>query len=130
MLFEMTLIKFDASQIMGADAFLGSLCFTLFIFLVVFVCLSMFLSIINDSFHYAKDNQKEDQIMFSFILKKFLRWTGIQAEIQEERDCRVRSQYVDPIENFPNKMDQFLEALNRIYIDQKIELSRLEKAGV
>ncbi|CAF0785228.1 unnamed protein product [Adineta steineri] len=98
MLFEMTLMKFDASQIMGADAFLGPFCFTLFMFLVVFVCLS---------------------------LKKLN-----QEEIQEERDCRMRSQYFDPIENFPHRIDQLLEAFNRIYMDQKIELSRLEKAGV
>ncbi|CAF0758584.1 unnamed protein product [Adineta steineri] len=134
MLFEMTLMKFDASQMMGADAFLGPFCFALFMFLVVFVCLSMFVSIISDSFRHAKDNQKEDQIMLSFMLKKFLRWSGLkklnQEEIQEERDCRMHSQYFDPIENFPDRMDEFLEALNKIYIDQKIELSRLEKAGV
>ncbi|CAF4363194.1 unnamed protein product, partial [Adineta steineri] len=79
MLFEMTLMKFDASEIIGADAFLGPFCFTLFILLVVFVCLS---------------------------LKK-----QTQSEIQEERDCRMRSQYFDPIENFPDRMDQLLEAL-------------------
>ncbi|CAF1460939.1 unnamed protein product [Adineta steineri] len=134
MLFEMTLMKFDASQIMGADAFFGPFCFTLFMLLVVFVCLSMFLSIINDSFRHAKDNQKDDQTMLSFMLKKFLRWTGLkrlnQEEIQEERDCRMRSQYFDPIENFPDKIDQLLEAIDKIYIDQKIESSRLDKAGL
>ncbi|CAF1154593.1 unnamed protein product [Adineta steineri] len=135
MLFEMTLMKFDASQIMRADAFLGPFCFALFMFLVVFVCLSMFLSIINDSFRHAKDdNQKEDQLILSFMLKKFLRWTGLkklnQLEIQEERDCRMRSQYFDPIENLPDRMDQLLVALNRIYIDQKKELARLNKAGL
>ncbi|CAF4182198.1 unnamed protein product, partial [Adineta steineri] len=82
MLFEMTLTKLDASQIMRADAFLGPFCFALFMFLVVFVCLS---------------------------LKKLN-----QLEIQEERDCRMRSQYFDPIENFPDRMDQLLEALNRV----------------
>ncbi|CAF1158667.1 unnamed protein product [Adineta steineri] len=134
MLFEMTLMKFDASQIVGADAFLGPFCFALFMFLVVFVCLSMFVSIISNGFRHAKDNKKEDQIMLSFMLKKFLRWSGLkklnQEEIQEERDCRMHSQYFDPIENFPDRMDEFLQALNKIYIDQKIELSRLEKAGV
>ncbi|CAF0785734.1 unnamed protein product [Adineta steineri] len=134
MLFEMTLMKFDVSQIMGADAFLGPFCFALFMFLVVFVCLSMFLSIINDSFRHAKGNQEQDQIILSFMLKKFLRWTGLkrlnQSEIQEERDCRMRSQYFDPVENFPDKIDQLLEALNRIYIAQKIEFARLEKAGL
>ncbi|CAF1057584.1 unnamed protein product [Adineta steineri] len=134
MLFEMTLMKFDASQIVGADAFLGPLCFTLFMLLVVFVCLSMFFSIIIDSFHHAKDNQKEDQIMLSFMVKKFLRWTGLKKlnheEVQEERDCRMRSQYVSLIEIFSDRIDQLLEAVDKIYIDQKRELSRLDKAGL
>ncbi|CAF3754960.1 unnamed protein product, partial [Adineta steineri] len=135
MLFEMTLMKFDASQIMGADAFLGPFCFALFMFLVVFVCLSMFLSIINDSFRHAKDdNQKEHQIILSFMLKKFLRWTGLKkstkSEIQEEKDSRMRSQYFHPIDNFPDRIDQLLEAFDKIYVDQQAELSRLERAGV
>ncbi|CAF3719120.1 unnamed protein product, partial [Adineta steineri] len=134
MLFEMTLMKFNASQISGADAFLGPFCFTLFMLLVVFVCLSMFLSIISNGFHHAKENQKEDQIMLSFMLKKFLRWTGLkklnQTEIQEERDCRMRSQYVDSIDIFSNRIDQLLEAFDKIYVDQQVELLRLEKAGV
>ncbi|CAF3735281.1 unnamed protein product, partial [Adineta steineri] len=134
MLFEMTLIKCDASEISGADAFLGPFCFTLFIFLVVFVCLSMFLSIINDSFRHAKQNQKEDPIILSFMLKKFLRWTGLKkstkSEIQEEKDSRMRSQYFHPIDNFPDRIDQLLEAFDKIYVDQQAELLRLEKAGV
>ncbi|CAF1417311.1 unnamed protein product, partial [Adineta steineri] len=134
MLFEMTLIKCDASEITGADAFLGPFCFTLFIFLIVFVCLNMFLSIINDGFRHAKKNQKEDQIILSFMVKKFLRWTGLkrlnQEEIQEERDSRMRSQYFDPIENFSDRIDQLLEAVDKIYVDQKRELTRLDKAGL
>ncbi|CAF3754605.1 unnamed protein product [Adineta steineri] len=98
MLFEMTLVKCGASQIVEADAFLGPFCFTLFIFLVVFVCLS---------------------------LKKLN-----QSEIQEERDCRMRSQYVDSIDIFSNRIDQLLEAFDRIYVDQQAELLRLKKAGV
>ncbi|CAF4398180.1 unnamed protein product, partial [Adineta steineri] len=39
LLFKMTLIKCDASEMAEANAFLGPFCFTLFIFLVVFVCL-------------------------------------------------------------------------------------------
>ncbi|CAF0847103.1 unnamed protein product [Adineta steineri] len=98
LLFKMTLVKCGASQIVEADAFFGPFCFTLFIFLVVFVCLS---------------------------LKKLT-----QSDIQEERDCRMRSQYVDSIDNFSNRIDQLLEAFDRIYVDQQAELLRLKKAGV
>ena len=33
---------------------------------------------------------------------------------QEEYDEEMRSKYVDPVENFPGKMDQLLDALNRV----------------
>ncbi|CAF4310444.1 unnamed protein product, partial [Adineta steineri] len=53
-----------------------------------------------------------------------------QSEVQEERDSRMRSQYVDSIDIFSNRIDQLLEAFDRIYVDQQVELLRLEKAGV
>ena len=79
MLFEMSLMKFDAHELINAAAFLGPFCFTLFILIVVFVCMSMFLSIINESFRRARDNvnnRRNDEEIFSFMIDKFLRWTG------------------------------------------------------
>jgi hypothetical protein len=35
-------------------------------------------------------------------------------EIQEERDRRMRSEYYDPIERFPDKLDQLIEALEKL----------------
>jgi hypothetical protein len=37
-----------------------------------------------------------------------------ELEILEARDVQMRLQYMDPIENFPNKIDQLLDALNRV----------------
>lgn len=34
----------------------------------------------------------------------------------EERDEEMRSKYLDPIESFPDKIDELLEAFNRVYI--------------
>ncbi|CAF1590851.1 unnamed protein product, partial [Adineta steineri] len=134
MLFEMTLMKFNARELIQADAFLGPFCFALFIFLVVFVCLSMFLSIINDSFRQAKEIPVENPFIMSFMIKKFLRWTGLkkpsESEIQEEKDSRVRSQYFHPMDNFRDRIDQLLEAFDKIYVDQQAELLRLKRAGV
>ncbi|CAF1228400.1 unnamed protein product [Adineta steineri] len=75
MLFEITLMNFDASDFTGADPFLGSFSFSCFIIIVVFVCLSMFLSIINDGFHHVEQNSIENQQILSYILTKFLSWT-------------------------------------------------------
>jgi hypothetical protein len=138
MLFEMMLMKFDAQQLTGAAAFLGPFSFSLFMFLVVFVCMSMFLSIINENFHRARENVNgEPQVMFSFMIRRFQRWAGIgiqlrenglpiteesllglgernEEEIQAERDDVMRSEYHEPIERFPKKVDQLIDALNRV----------------
>jgi hypothetical protein len=37
-----------------------------------------------------------------------------EEEMQEERDGIMRSEYFDPIERFPEKMDQLLDAINRV----------------
>ena len=77
MLFETLLMKFDASELTGASAYLGPLVFTLFIVVVVFICLSVFLSIINDSFRLARDNPVvNDERMLMFIWGRFVAWTG------------------------------------------------------
>ena len=77
MLFEMTVMKFDTHELVGAAAFLGPFCFSLFIIIVVFICVNMFLSIINQNFRIVRktviDNEHE---IFSFMLKRFQNWTG------------------------------------------------------
>jgi polycystin 2 len=80
MLFEMMLMNFDANGIHDADPVLGPLSFTLFIFLVVFVCMSMLITIINQSFRFVRDNAKkdldEDYEIMGFMLRKFRQWIG------------------------------------------------------
>ena len=83
MLFEMSLMKFDAHELIDAAAFLGPFTFSLYILIVVFVCMSMFLSIINDSFRQARDNlnQPRSERLISFTIDKFLRWIGKKGMI-------------------------------------------------
>lgn len=80
MLFEMILMKFDSSELLAADAFLGPICFVLFIFFVVFIGMTMFISIINDSFRVvriqSRSNTTIDQDLFAFIWDRFQRWIG------------------------------------------------------
>ncbi|CAF1423607.1 unnamed protein product, partial [Adineta ricciae] len=126
MLFEMTLMKFDAYQLSGAAAFLGPFCFSLFVIFVVFICLSMFLSIIGDNFRRVRANLNgKTNGMFDFMFETFQRWAGLRTvteeDIYSERDARMREEYYDPIERFPDKMDKLLEALNRIYMNQTVE---------
>jgi hypothetical protein len=76
MLFEITLFEFNAKELIDAASFLGPFCFSLFIILVGFICISMFITIINDNFRLARQKANDDPEIFSFMFKKFLRWTG------------------------------------------------------
>ncbi len=119
MIFQMALTRYNVHDLSEVATFLGPFCFSIFILLVVFICLNMVMSIINQNFRRAReDMKKENHEIFSFMLKKFQRWTGLKKptaiEIHEERDARMRSEYYDPIERFPEKMDQLLEAMNRV----------------
>jgi hypothetical protein len=76
-LFEMSLLKFDAQQLKEAASFLGPFCFSLFILVVVFVCLSMFLSIITESFRYVRENTNtENDKVFSVMWRKLIGCIG------------------------------------------------------
>ena len=85
MLFEMSLLKFDAHELSEAASFLGPITFTLFILIVVFICLSMFLSIINDSFRHSRISLEEDRTgraTFVLMQKTFCRWIGLSLQLQ------------------------------------------------
>ncbi len=82
MLFETTLMNFDTSDFYNAAPFLGPLCFSLFVLLVVFVCISMFLSIIMDNFRRTRENApKNGDEIFSLMWRKFQRKIGKRKKI-------------------------------------------------
>ncbi len=44
-----------------------------------------------------------------------LGWKKVtEEEIQEQQDATMHSQYFDPIERFPERIDHLLDALNRV----------------
>ena len=111
MLFEMSLLKFNVNDLQGAAAFLGPFSFSLFIILVVFICLSMFLSIINANFRRARENITNDgDELWSFMWTKFSRSLGLK----KSAEIGTGQVYHDAIRQLTMKIDQLLEALNRV----------------
>ena len=80
MLFQMLLLKYNTRGLYQADSFLGPFTFTLFIFIIVFICFTMFSSIIMHGFRHVRyqnkrrSNQDEDFLLFMF--KKMKRTLG------------------------------------------------------
>jgi len=89
MLFQMTVLRYNSDELTEAAVFLGPFCFSLFIIIVVFICMPMFISIIIDNFHRAQKHRNDNnQHIFSFMIKKFQRWSGIQIKFhQAKRIC-------------------------------------------
>lgn len=81
MLFEMLLLKFDTREIIASAPLLGPIYFTLFILFVVFICINMFVSIINDNFRSVRADiqkyQHDTHDILINLLLIFKRWLGM-----------------------------------------------------
>jgi len=53
-------------------------------------------------------------VILFFLLSKFYLGKQNESEIMEERDEEMRGKYHHPIEHFPDKIDQFLDVLDRV----------------
>jgi polycystin 1L2 len=81
MLLEILLLRFDSQDLYEADTVLGPLAFALFIFIVVFICCTMVISIINNGFRDIRRNSKssanEDQSVLLFLFVKIKQAFGL-----------------------------------------------------
>ena len=130
MLFEMVLMKFDAQQLIQAHPTLGPIAFCLFILLVVFVCMSMFITIVSEGFRYVRDHPQahsgEEQEAFVYMLRRFQQWLGqfiVESTCASsfrlglgERKGAMPEKRMTPVEHLPEKIDQLLDALHRVII--------------
>ena len=77
MLFEIILLKFADHEFENADAFVDPLSLILFLFLVVFILMIMFTSIINNAFRSIRKELQhtlnEDEQILSLLLHKIKR---------------------------------------------------------
>ena len=113
MLFEIILMKFNATELLEASAFLGPFCFSLFIFIVVFVCMGMFLTILNESFRHARDEKCNDEEIFIFMWNRLQSWAGLKKLLKLEH-TQTCSQPMGPIKNLAGKIDQLTNAIDRV----------------
>jgi hypothetical protein len=73
---EMLLLKFNTQDLYKANRFLGPVAFSLFIYFLVFICCTMIISIIYNSFRHIRHRDKlksnDDIILFIFMKMKCL----------------------------------------------------------
>ena len=128
MLFEMLLLKFDGMEIQNADAFLGPFAFILYIYFVVFICVTMFTTIIIDHSRYVREEThrigEQYPGMIGFMLRDIVKRVGLkklnEEELQEQYDTTMREKYKDPVEQFPEKIDELFTALAKVSINSHL----------
>ncbi|CAM4956319.1 unnamed protein product, partial [Rotaria socialis] len=85
---------------------------------------------IRESFAFVRNEAKfkpnEDQHILSFMFSKLKQWLGLSKSSELERDEDMRSRYIDPIESFPDKINQLLDVLNQFHREQQLDQSRKE----
>ncbi|TPP62406.1 hypothetical protein FGIG_02447, partial [Fasciola gigantica] len=77
---QIILGKFDFTSMYEREMVLGPLLFALFTLCVIFVMVSMFVAILDDSFRRVLEDlelQSKDHEMTQFILAQFVLWTGL-----------------------------------------------------
>ena len=85
LLVETMLMLASLRDFYEADPWMGPLALALFIFLVVFVCTGMLLTIIGDSFRIVRDQAKAaNDEMLAFMMQKFRHW------LRKSRRLRAR----------------------------------------
>lgn len=77
-LFDMFLLKFDTADFKSADPLLGPLVFASFIFILVFIGCTMFISLILDGLHLAlkesNATENHDEELLTLFFEKVKRW--------------------------------------------------------
>jgi hypothetical protein len=85
-LFEMTLWKINAQELLHVNGWLGPLASVLFVLVVMFVCMSMFVSIIADAFRSTRQQQNNElDGVFRLI------WQRILSTISKHDWCLTRT---------------------------------------
>lgn len=105
MLFETILMRVDVNDLIASDSILGPICFSLFIFSIIFPCSNIFISIFTDSFRFVSKQAIDHENLLLFMKKQFLSWMGWKKIDHEENDRQMRKKYFHPVKNFPDKID-------------------------
>ena len=126
MLFEMLLLKFDFTDIQNADAFLGPFAFVLFIYFVVFICVTMFTTIVIEHSRVVREETRrfgeKYPGMIRFVLRDLFKRIGLkkstEEDLQEQYDIIMREKYKDAVEQLPEKIDELLTALGKVRTEE------------
>ncbi len=105
--FEIMLGKFQVQPLLEADSVFGPIIYSIYNVCIIFILLTMFVSIINDSFKIIReDSKKQDYEMFEYMRDR------IKSFFDKKTENTIV--YKDQIEYLTNKIDDLLLLANDV----------------
>ena len=105
--FEIMLGKFQVQPLIEADSFFGPIIYCTYNVCIIFFLLTMFVSIINDSFKIIReDSKKQDYEMFEYMRDR------IKSFFDKKDENMIV--YKDQIEYLTDKIDDLLLLANDV----------------
>ncbi|XP_074649181.1 polycystin-1-like [Tubulanus polymorphus] len=129
---EIMLGKFNFNSMMKAEPVLAPLFFFFYVLTIMFIMISMFLTILNDTFTRVKNDlslQANDHEMVAFMMTRLRMWTGLSGakptvnpsddELNNKKGATagVSPAFEMEIDNFPEKVEKLLEYISKVYFD-------------
>ena len=116
--FEIMLGKFKLDSLLTADSLFGPIFYCFYNIFIVFILLTMFISIINESFKIVRINTKNkeyDYNLLNFISKKFgFKEKSIGDQLIVQPTSSNRKIYKDHVTYFGDKIDELLILANDV----------------
>ncbi|KAJ8037623.1 Polycystic kidney disease protein 1-like 2 [Holothuria leucospilota] len=118
--------KFHFQELLEANRVLGPILFFLFMGTITFILINMFLTIINEAFSNVKrdiSKQSNDYEVVEFMVYRMKSFFGISSKsnVVSEKDVseEVKKKEVDPMDAFPEKVNQLLNSISNVYFDEE-----------
>ncbi|XP_066985426.1 LOW QUALITY PROTEIN: polycystin-1-like protein 2 [Macrobrachium rosenbergii] len=128
--FSMMLGKFDFDEMKEANS-LSPMMFFIFVLCNSWVLINLLLTVIIRSFEEIKHDlkrQPDDYVLIPFILERFKSMLGIKqpAQIAPLRmtTATAQSKDEDNVTELPDKVDKFVQFLDQMYFDGKLQQSK------
>jgi polycystin 1L2 len=116
--FEMFLGKFAIDSLINANGFFATVLFFAYNIMICFILINTFLTILIDNFNEVKANSshmdEEDPNLFEYLKFQFYSLVPEKFNQKYNKNQIQRFEYVDPVTNFPNKMNKLILKVQKV----------------
>ena len=116
--FQIILGKFSVDLLLESDSTLGPIIYILFNIMMVFIILTLFISIMNDAFKVVRERDNNDYHLMNSIRKKMKQITKVKISKANKTNEFISNdystEYKDQLDYLPEKVNSLLQFINEV----------------